>query len=69
MAISVARLRAVSNQTDFGLHNITSTFWQWTSASASRPDASQLVHVIKGGSYLCSANYCARYRPAARQFQ
>jgi formylglycine-generating enzyme required for sulfatase activity len=22
--------------------------------------------VIKGGSYLCAANYCARYRPAAR---
>ncbi len=25
--------------------------------------------VIKGGSYLCSSNYCARYRPAARQPQ
>jgi formylglycine-generating enzyme required for sulfatase activity len=25
--------------------------------------------VIKGGSYLCSYNYCARYRPAARQPQ
>jgi formylglycine-generating enzyme len=25
--------------------------------------------VIKGGSYLCAANYCARYRPAARQPQ
>jgi sulfatase modifying factor 1 len=23
--------------------------------------------VIKGGSYLCASNYCARYRPAARQ--
>lgn len=23
--------------------------------------------VIKGGSFLCSSNYCARYRPAARQ--
>lgn len=23
--------------------------------------------VIKGGSWLCSPNYCARYRPAARQ--
>ncbi len=27
------------------------------------------MHVIKGGSYLCAGNYCARYRPAARQFQ
>lgn len=25
--------------------------------------------VIKGGSYLCAANYCARYRPSARQPQ
>lgn len=24
-------------------------------------------HVIKGGSYLCSPNFCYRYRPAARQ--
>ena len=24
---------------------------------------------IKGGSYLCASNYCARYRPAARQAQ
>jgi len=23
--------------------------------------------VIKGGSWLCSSNYCGRYRPAARQ--
>lgn len=27
------------------------------------------LHVIKGGSWLCSPNYCARYRPAARQPQ
>jgi formylglycine-generating enzyme len=26
-------------------------------------------HVIKGGSYLCAANYCMRYRAAARQGQ
>jgi formylglycine-generating enzyme len=25
--------------------------------------------VIKGGSHLCASNYCARYRPAARQPQ
>ena len=25
--------------------------------------------VIKGGSHLCAANYCARYRSAARQPQ
>jgi formylglycine-generating enzyme required for sulfatase activity len=27
------------------------------------------MRVIKGGSWLCSPNYCARYRPAARQPQ
>jgi sulfatase modifying factor 1 len=31
------------------------------------PGAAALaVKVIKGGSYLCADNYCARYRPAAR---
>ena len=29
----------------------------------------KLVHVIKGGSYLCAPNYCSRYRPAARESQ
>jgi sulfatase modifying factor 1 len=28
-----------------------------------------LRKVIKGGSFLCATNYCARYRPAARQPQ
>ena len=27
------------------------------------------MRVIKGGSFLCSRNYCARYRPAARSSQ
>ena len=27
------------------------------------------VATIKGGSYLCADNYCARFRPAARQAQ
>ncbi|MES2645128.1 MAG: formylglycine-generating enzyme family protein [Myxococcota bacterium] len=26
-------------------------------------------HVVKGGSFLCSPDYCGRYRPAARQPQ
>lgn len=33
----------------------------------SQPDA--LVRVIKGGSFLCAPNYCARYRPSARHAQ
>jgi len=30
-------------------------------------DPGQRKHVIKGGSFLCSPNYCYRYRPAARE--
>ena len=28
-----------------------------------------VMHVLKGGSYLCAGNYCERYRPAARSAQ
>ena len=53
----------------FGLYDMIGNVWEWTTSSAGRADASGPVNVIKGGSFLCAANYCARYRPAARQFQ
>jgi len=34
-----------------------------------QPGVSIPRKVIKGGSYLCAANYCRRYRPAARHPQ
>jgi formylglycine-generating enzyme required for sulfatase activity len=37
------------------------------SFDSGQPDAR--VRVIKGGSFLCAPNYCARYRPAARHAQ
>jgi formylglycine-generating enzyme required for sulfatase activity len=37
------------------------------SLAADAPGAHIPRRVIKGGSHLCAANYCLRYRPAARQ--
>ncbi len=39
------------------------------SKSFDPADPETAKHVIKGGSYLCTPNYCMRYRPAARQPQ
>lgn len=53
----------------YRLYDMIGNVWEWTTAEGHRADASEPVNVIKGGSFLCAANYCARYRPAARQFQ
>lgn len=53
----------------YGLYDMIGNVWEWTSADGRRAGASEPVKIIKGGSFLCAANYCARYRPAARQFQ
>jgi formylglycine-generating enzyme len=49
----------------FWLYDMAGNVWQWTSdLYPAAEDAGS--HVIKGGSFLCSDNYCYRYRPAAR---
>lgn len=62
-----------------GLHDMLGNVWELTASnfgahgappSSRAPRRNNLPEVvIKGGSYLCSAQYCMRYRPGARQGQ
>ena len=65
-------------QNGYGLYNMVGNVWEWCSdwwssdyhRTASRhnpkgPDSGS-ARVTKGGSYLCHASYCNRYRVAAR---
>jgi sulfatase modifying factor 1 len=63
----------------YGLHNTTGNVWEWVSdwfdPGFRRRDArtdpagppAGTHRVQKGGSHLCHASYCRRYRVAARQ--
>jgi formylglycine-generating enzyme required for sulfatase activity len=63
---------------EFGLYSATGNTWEWcqdwfhthyhvygTRRDPAGPDSGS-VKTMKGGSYLCHASYCNRYRPAAR---
>jgi sulfatase modifying factor 1 len=62
----------------YGLYNMIGNVWEWCSdpfrihslaKSARLRNAEfsrQGMRVMKGGSYLCHASYCSRYRIAAR---
>jgi sulfatase modifying factor 1 len=57
----------------YGLLGMIGNVWEWTSSAYAghnccSPTASgqRELTTLRGGSYLCAAEYCLRYRPAAR---
>jgi formylglycine-generating enzyme required for sulfatase activity len=51
---------------NFGLYEVVGNVWEWTADRFEAPGAEPGARAIRGGSYLCHASYCNRYRVSAR---
>jgi len=62
----------------YGLFNMTGNVWEWTADRFTNMHSPRSIknpagplngdqYVAKGGSYLCHASYCLRYRTSSRQ--
>ena len=56
----------------YGLFDMIGNVWEWTlspfdqASGCCKPYQEGKLMALKGGSFLCAAEYCERYRPAAR---